>query len=86
MAHMPGSNPLVFLFSSCRVLQKLRSQGYDVGALPPSEGDLIKTVLNQQDAKFNSTELNIAYRMKVGAAVPVLVPVLCHVAAGQQVP
>ncbi len=48
------------------MLQKLRAQGYDVGALPPSEKDLINTVLNNAEAKFNSTELNIAYRMKVG--------------------
>ena len=48
-----------------RVLKQLRSEGYDVGSIPPSEGDLIKTVLNQSDAKYNSADLNIAYRMKV---------------------
>lgn len=34
--------------------------------LPMDETALIKTVLNQTDAKYNSADLNIAYRMKVG--------------------
>ena len=48
-----------------RVLKQLRSEGYDVGMLPMDETQLIKTVLNQTDAKYNSADLNIAYRMKV---------------------
>ena len=35
------------------------------------ETALIKTVLNQSDAKYNSADLNIAYRMKVGLSVGV---------------
>ncbi|KAG2440917.1 hypothetical protein HXX76_003770 [Chlamydomonas incerta] len=48
-----------------RVLKNLAKEGYDVGALPPSEEDLIQTVLTQKDAKFNSPDLAIAYKMKV---------------------
>lgn len=33
--------------------------------LPPSEEDLIKSVLNASDARFNSADLNIAHRMSV---------------------
>ncbi len=33
--------------------------------LPLQEDGLIKSVLNQTDAKYNSADLNIAYRMKV---------------------
>nr|CAC69537.1 Magnesium chelatase H-subunit [Chlamydomonas reinhardtii]CAC69552.1 Magnesium chelatase H subunit [Chlamydomonas reinhardtii] len=48
-----------------RVLKNLQREGYDVGALPPSEEDLIQSVLTQKEAKFNSTDLHIAYKMKV---------------------
>lgn len=48
-----------------RVLKDLQKQGYNVGNLPMNEKDLMKTILNQEDAKFNSAELNIAYKMKV---------------------
>ena len=46
--------------------QDLKSKGYDVGDVPATEEDLIKSVLNQQEARFNSADLNIAYRMNVG--------------------
>ena len=49
-----------------RVLKQLQREGYDVGMLPMDDTALIKTVLNQSEAKYNSAELNIAYRMKVG--------------------
>jgi magnesium chelatase subunit H len=48
-----------------RVLQDLRRDGYNVGTLPLNEGELIKSVLASADAKFNSAELNVAYRMTV---------------------
>ncbi|GFR47291.1 hypothetical protein Agub_g8978, partial [Astrephomene gubernaculifera] len=48
-----------------RVLKNLQREGYDVGSLPPSEEDLIQMVLTQKDAKFNSPDLHIAYKMKV---------------------
>ncbi|GIL68376.1 hypothetical protein Vafri_21675 [Volvox africanus] len=48
-----------------RVLKNLQREGYDVGLLPPSEEDLIQSVLTQKEARFNSTDLHIAYKMKV---------------------
>lgn len=43
------------------------TQGYDVGEMPANEGELIQSVLQNKEAKFNSADLNIAYRMKVRA-------------------
>ncbi|CAG9463514.1 unnamed protein product [Pedinophyceae sp. YPF-701] len=48
-----------------KVLQNLKRQGYDVGQLPMTEKALIESVLHDQEAKFNSEELNIAYKMEV---------------------
>jgi magnesium chelatase subunit H len=48
-----------------RVLKQLQREGYDVGQLPLTEDGLIKSVLNQAEARFNSAELNVAYRMPV---------------------
>lgn len=48
-----------------RVLQNLRSVGYDVGQLPGNDMELIQSVLQAKEAKFNSADLNIAYRMPV---------------------
>jgi hypothetical protein len=46
-------------------LQNLRSVGYDVGQLPGNDMELIQSVLQAKEAKFNSADLNIAYRMPV---------------------
>lgn len=40
-------------------------QGYNVGDVPNNEGDLIQSVLQNKEARFNSADLNVAYRMKV---------------------
>eukprot|EP00197_Chlamydomonas_leiostraca_P005537 CAMPEP_0202865108 /NCGR_PEP_ID=MMETSP1391-20130828/5262_1 /ASSEMBLY_ACC=CAM_ASM_000867 /TAXON_ID=1034604 /ORGANISM="Chlamydomonas leiostraca, Strain SAG 11-49" /LENGTH=1401 /DNA_ID=CAMNT_0049544909 /DNA_START=11 /DNA_END=4216 /DNA_ORIENTATION=+ len=48
-----------------KVLQQLKKEGYDVGPIPGSERDLIDSVLQSKEAKYNSTDLNVAYRMKV---------------------
>ncbi|GAX72580.1 hypothetical protein CEUSTIGMA_g36.t1 [Chlamydomonas eustigma] len=48
-----------------KVLKQLQREGYDVGSLPMDDTALIKSVLNQTDAKYNSADLNIAYKMKV---------------------
>ncbi|PNH11098.1 Magnesium-chelatase subunit ChlH, chloroplastic [Tetrabaena socialis] len=48
-----------------KVLKNLQREGYDVGALPPNETDLIQSILTQKEARFNSADLNIAYKMKV---------------------
>lgn len=36
-----------------------------MGEVPATEEALIKSVLNQSEARFNSADLNIAYRMNV---------------------
>jgi len=46
-------------------IQELQADGYDVGKIPEEEGDLIKSVLNDETARFNSADLNIAYKMPV---------------------
>ena len=48
-----------------RVLKELRKEGYDVGVLPGSEDELIQSVLTDKEARFNSSDLNVAYRMPV---------------------
>jgi len=48
-----------------RVLKQLQREGYDVGSLPPSERDLIQSVVNASEARFNSADLNVAYKMPV---------------------
>ena len=44
------------------VLKNLRKEGYDVGLLPPSQDELIQSILQAKEARFNSSDLNIAYR------------------------
>eukprot|EP00210_Caulerpa_lentillifera_P005048 g4821.t1 len=48
-----------------RCLVELRAQGYDIGKIPESEEALIKSVLNSEEARFNSADLNVAYKMPV---------------------
>lgn len=60
----PTPPPQVF-GSIYRVLKDLQRDGYDVGPLPLNEEALIKSVLTQAEAKFNSADLNIAYKMSV---------------------
>jgi len=48
-----------------RVLKELQKEGYDVGTIPSNEKALIDSVLNQAEARFNSADLNIAYKMPV---------------------
>ncbi|GMH44205.1 hypothetical protein BSKO_12139 [Bryopsis sp. KO-2023] len=48
-----------------KVLLELKDQGYDVGEIPESEKELMEGVLNQEEAKFNSADMNIAYKMSV---------------------
>lgn len=48
-----------------RVLKELRNDGYDVGDIPEVEEDLIKSILNDDTARFNSADLNVAYKMDV---------------------
>uniref|UniRef100_A0A7S0WJ98 magnesium chelatase n=1 Tax=Pyramimonas obovata TaxID=1411642 RepID=A0A7S0WJ98_9CHLO len=48
-----------------KCLDMLKKEGYDVGQLPETEAGLIESVLNDKEAKFNSPELNIEYKMSV---------------------
>jgi len=48
-----------------KVLKALQREGYNVGMLPLTEDGLIKSVLQDSEAKYNSSDLAIAYRMKV---------------------
>ncbi len=48
------------------ISQDLKEEGYDVGEIPADETELINSVLNQEEARYNSADLNIAYRMNVG--------------------
>ena len=45
--------------------QDLQTDGYDVGEIPEDEGALMQSVLNDPEAKYNSADLNVAYKMKV---------------------
>ncbi|GHP01285.1 hypothetical protein PPROV_000004100 [Pycnococcus provasolii] len=51
-----------------KVLEDLRSKGYDVGPedeFPKDSEDLIDLVISDKEAKLTSPELNVAYRMPV---------------------
>ena len=45
--------------------QDLQSEGYDVGEIPEDQGALMQSVLNDPEAKYNSADLNVAYKMPV---------------------
>ena len=47
-----------------RVLKALRKEGYTID-LPKDENELIEAVLKDKEAKIQSPELNIAYKMPV---------------------
>jgi magnesium chelatase subunit H len=48
-----------------KVLEGLRDEGYDVGELPATDKDLMQSVLNDEEARYNSENLNVAYKMSV---------------------
>merc|ERR1719443_1337978 len=48
-----------------KVLKGLQDDGYDVGALPDTDKELMESVLNDTEARFNSEDLNVAYKMSV---------------------
>jgi len=45
------------------VLQKLKDEGYDIGDAPQEKEEIMNAVLNDPEAKIQSPELNVAYRM-----------------------
>jgi len=48
-----------------KVLTMMKREGYDVGELPEKEEDLINSILQDKEAKFNSPDMNIEYKMPV---------------------
>ena len=48
-----------------KVLKGLQDEGYDVGALPETDKELMESVLNDTEARFNSEDLNVACKMSV---------------------
>lgn len=47
------------------VLKELKREGYNVGELPSSSEELMKSILNDVNANIASPELNVAHRMTV---------------------
>jgi len=45
------------------VLKELKDTAYDVGDAPESKEEIMESVLNDPEARINSPELNVAYRM-----------------------
>jgi magnesium chelatase subunit H len=51
--------------SIAKVLADLKADGYDVGDAPESSGDIMQSVLADPEARYNSADMNVAYRMPV---------------------
>lgn len=47
------------------VLSELKRKGYDVGGMPENGEGLMDAILNDKEAKFDSPDMNVAYRMSV---------------------
>jgi magnesium chelatase subunit H len=47
------------------VLSELKKQGYDVGDIPANSEGLMDAIINDKEAKFDSPDMNVAYRMPV---------------------
>jgi len=45
------------------VLRKMKEEGYDIGDAPGTKEEIMRAVLNDPEAKIQSPELNVAYRM-----------------------
>lgn len=48
-----------------KVLQGLAREGYSVGDIPETSEELLEQVVHDKEARINSPELNVAYRMPV---------------------
>ena len=44
------------------VLKELQADGYNVGELPENPEALMEEILHDREAKYNSPDLNIAYK------------------------
>jgi len=59
-----GTAAYLDVFDSIKaVLEQFRSEGYDVGDAPDTKEAIMESVLNDPEARVNSPELNVAYRM-----------------------
>jgi magnesium chelatase subunit H len=59
-----GTAAYLDVFNSIKaVLDRLRSEGYDVGEAPTTKEAIMESVLNDPEAKISSPELNVEYRM-----------------------
>mmetsp|Transcript_9144 Transcript_9144/g.18367 ORF Transcript_9144/g.18367 Transcript_9144/m.18367 type:complete len:1410 (+) Transcript_9144:239-4468(+) len=59
-----GTAAYLDVFDSIKaVLKQLKTEGYDVGDAPDSKEAIMEAVLNDPEARINSPELNVAYRM-----------------------
>ncbi|CAM9406170.1 unnamed protein product [Heterosigma akashiwo] len=46
-------------------MKELKKEGYDVGEIPATQAELMEMILKDPEAKIDSPELNVAYRMTV---------------------
>jgi len=59
-----GTAAYLDVFDSIKaVLKQLKKDGYDVGDAPDDKEAIMESVLNDPEARINSPELNVAYRM-----------------------
>mmetsp|Transcript_25951 Transcript_25951/g.55788 ORF Transcript_25951/g.55788 Transcript_25951/m.55788 type:complete len:1405 (+) Transcript_25951:187-4401(+) len=59
-----GTAAYLDVFDSIKaVLKQLKTEGYDIGEAPSTKEAIMESVLNDPEARINSPELNIAYRM-----------------------
>jgi len=59
-----GTAAYLDVFDSIKaVLKQMKKEGYDVGDAPDSKEAIMESVLNDPEARINSPELNVAYRM-----------------------
>jgi len=61
-----GTAAYLDVFNSIHsVMKKLKSQGYNVGEIPESSEALMDSILNDKEARIDSPEMNVEYRMSV---------------------
>merc|ERR1712176_387047 len=59
-----GTAAYLDVFASIEaVLKQLKDEGYDIGDAPQEKEEIMNAVLNDPEAKIQSPELNVAYRM-----------------------
>jgi magnesium chelatase subunit H len=62
-----GTAAYLNVFASIHsVLKELKADGYNVGDLPEDGEKLMEEILHDKEAKYNSPDLNVAYRYGPG--------------------